>query len=281
MRNNEKRLGIAPNTPPDAAHSVAAAAGTPLAFVVPTEFIDLPSQGKFYLQGHPLCGEDTIEIKFMTAKEEDILTSATLIKKGIVLDRLIDNLLVDKRIKSSGLLSGDRNAIVVAARKSAYGKEYETTITCPDCDEDSVHSFDLNDVKHVNNCADQEFLNKENIIYDSENCIFNITLPKSQVVIGTRLLTGHAVRHVNNQKREETSVTDMLKTIIVSVNENTDQALVNSFIDTMPAMDSKYLRNLYSNMIPNIDMKQEFLCVYCGYMTEMEVPFTAAFFWPE
>ena len=162
MRNNEKRLGLAPNTPPDAAHNVAAAT-TPLAFVVPTEFVELPSQGKFYPQGHPLCGEDTIEIKFMTAKDEDILTSTTLIKKGLVLDRLIDNLLIDKRIKSNSLLTGDRNAIIVAARRSAYGSDYEITVSCPDCEESSLHSYDLGDVKHVCCGFDQEFLNEENI----------------------------------------------------------------------------------------------------------------------
>jgi hypothetical protein len=279
MRNNEKRLGLAPNTPPDAAHN-AAAASTPLAFVVPTEFVELPSQGKFYPEGHPLCGEDTVEIKFMTAKDEDILTSATLIKKGIVLDRLIDNLLVDKRFKSDSLLTGDRNAIVVAARQSAYGASYETTVTCPDCDKDSVHSFDLSEVKHVCLGFDQEYLREENITYDSENCIFNVTLPRSQVTVGVRLLNGQLERYVS-QKKEEATITDTLKMIIVSVNGGFDQNTIYSFIDAMPAADSKYLRNTYSNLTPNIDMKQDFICVYCDYINEMEVPFTAAFFWPE
>ena len=279
MRNNEKRLGLAPDTPSGAADATAAAA--PLTFVVPTEFVELPSQGKFYPEGHPLHDEDTIEIKFMTAKEEDILTSTALIKKGVVLERLISNLLIDKKIKSSSLLMGDRNAIIVAARISAYGSEYDTTATCPDCSKESSNSYDLQQIEHTSNCLDPDFLNQENIVYDTENYIFNIVLPKSQVTVGTKLMTGRSDRHTNAQKQEEASVTELLKTIIVSVNDNSDKTLINNFVDSMPAMDSKYLRRLYAKLVPNIDMKQEFLCVYCGHVSDMEVPFTAAFFWPE
>ena len=279
MRNNEKRLGLGPDTPSTTDASAAAPAS--LAFVVPTEFVELPSRGNFYPEGHPLHNEDTIEIKFMTAKEEDILTSTALIKKGVVLERLINNLLVDKRIKPSSLLVGDRNAIIVAARISAYGNEYETTVTCPDCSEESLNSYDLQQLEHISNCLDPEFLNQENIAYDTENHTFNIVLPKSQVTVGTKLMTGRLARSANEQKKEEASVTELLKTIIVSVENNSDKTLINNFVDSMPAMDSKFLRRLYAKLIPNVDMKQEFLCVYCGYVTEMEVPFTAAFFWPE
>jgi len=279
MRNNEKRLGLGPNTPSTA--DASAAASTSLAFVVPTEFVELPSQGKFYPEGHPLHNEDTIEIKFMTAKDEDILTSTTLIKKGVVLERLISNLLVDKRIKPNSLLVGDRNAVIVAARISAYGSEYETTVVCPDCTKEGQNSYDLQQLEHTNHCLDPEFLNQENIIYDDENQTFNVVLPKSQVTVGTRLMTGRSARATNEQKKEEASVTELLKTIIVSVENNLDKTLINNFVDSMPAMDSKFLRRLYAKLIPNVDMKQEFLCIYCGYVAEMEVPFTAAFFWPE
>jgi hypothetical protein len=70
--------------------------------------VDLPSQGRFYAQGHPLHGQDSIEIKQMTAKEEDILTSRTLLKKGVALDKLIESLIVNKAINPSTLLIGDR-----------------------------------------------------------------------------------------------------------------------------------------------------------------------------
>jgi hypothetical protein len=85
-------------------------------FVVPTEFVELPSGGRYYHEGHPLHGESAIEIKQMTAKEEDMLTSKTLLKKGVALDRVISSLIVNKAIDPDSLLVGDRNAIIVSTR---------------------------------------------------------------------------------------------------------------------------------------------------------------------
>ena len=93
-------------------------------FTVPTTFVELPSMGLFYPEDHPLYGEEAVEIKFMTAKEEDILTSQALIRKNLVIDRSIASLLVDKRIDPGSLLVGDRSAIILEARKTAYGTDY-------------------------------------------------------------------------------------------------------------------------------------------------------------
>ena len=93
----------------------------------PTEVVDLPSQGLLYPKDSPLSS-GTIEIKYMTAREEDILTSANLIKRGVVVEKLIEALIVDKSIKSNELLVGDKNAVLIAARILAYGKNYEVEI---------------------------------------------------------------------------------------------------------------------------------------------------------
>ena len=90
-------------------------------FVVPTEFVELPSQGRYYPEGHPLHGEDTIEIRHMTAKEEDILTSRTLLKKGVALDRVLQNVIVNKQISAESMLVGDRNAAIIAMREIGRG----------------------------------------------------------------------------------------------------------------------------------------------------------------
>jgi len=97
----------------------------PMDFVTPTEFVDLPSLGK-YPEGHPLKGKESIEIKYMTAKDEDILTSRSLLKKGMAIDRLINNLIKDQNIDPAHLYIGDRNAIIIHARASAYGTDYKT-----------------------------------------------------------------------------------------------------------------------------------------------------------
>ena len=99
-RNNGDRLGADRTEAASSPSAAVAAEPTGLAFSTPTEFVDLPSEGRFYPQGHPLHGRDSIEIKFMTAKDEDILTSQTLLKKGLAINRLIDNVIVNKKIKS-------------------------------------------------------------------------------------------------------------------------------------------------------------------------------------
>ena len=284
MRNNEKRLGqVLPGPQPGDAPA-AHQQGTPLAFVVPTEFVELPSRGAFYPYGHPLHGEDTIEIKFMTAKEEDILTSSTLIKKGIVLERLIDNLLVDQRIKASDLFVGDRNAIMIAARKSAYGRSYETKVTCPSCGNQSEEEYDLDDVNNVGQCFDDDFLKENKIIIDRQTGTFQVELPKSSITIGLKLLTGRDelnLAQVRKQRTEEAIVTDTLMSVIATVAGSQDRLAIKNFVDSMPAMDSKFIRNIYGKLVPNIEFKRSFACLECYYVTDLEVPFTAAFFWPE
>ena len=93
----------------------------------PTEVVDLPSKGLLYPEGSPLS-TGKIEIKYMTAKEEDILTSANLIKQGVVVEKLLESLIIDKSIKVDDLLIGDKNAVLIASRILAYGKEYEVEV---------------------------------------------------------------------------------------------------------------------------------------------------------
>ena len=97
----------------------------------PTEVVDLPSKGLLYPEGHPLS-KGTIEMKYMTAKEEDILTSQNLIKKGVVIDQLLKSLIVTK-VGLDELLIGDKNAVMLAARILGYGKTYSVDTTCPNC----------------------------------------------------------------------------------------------------------------------------------------------------
>ena len=106
----------------------------------PSEVIDLPSEGKLYPKGHPLK-DGKIEIKYMTAKEEDILTSQNLIKKGVVIDRLLDSLILTNGVKTDDMVLGDKNAVMVAARILAYGPEYECQVTNPNTGETFCISF--------------------------------------------------------------------------------------------------------------------------------------------
>ncbi len=125
MRGHRQSNAMPPSGPTQQAEAFS--------FVVPTDFVDLPSKGRYYPANHPLYNKDILEIKHMTAKEEDILTSKTLLKKGIAIDRVIANVIVDKSIDPNSLLVGDRNAIVIALRAASYGSRYETKVVCPSC----------------------------------------------------------------------------------------------------------------------------------------------------
>ena len=142
-RNNQDRLGTQDEgqNPPiqDQVKSV-------LDFVMPTEHVELPTKGKFYSQDHPLHNVESVEIKYMTAKETDILTSQTLLKKGLAIDRMLQGILLDKKIRVEDLYVGDKNALIVAARISGFGREYETSTTCTGCGSSTNQSFDLGDI---------------------------------------------------------------------------------------------------------------------------------------
>jgi len=284
VRNNEDRLGH--REPSDSSPIPQARPGpqsSPFSFVVPTEFVTLPSKGKYYPEGHPLHDAEVIEISHMTAKEEDILTSKSLLRKGVAIDRLLQNIIVDKTINSMNLLIGDKNAIIVATRIHAYGADYETKVTCPACGTTSPYGFDLNEV----DLDFEEDLSLYEGVVQKKDHNYVIDLPKTKVQVEVRLLTGQDEKNLaeaTTMKRKhnlpESPLTDQFRAFIVSVNGNADPAYINSFIEAVPAADSRFLRSVYDKLVPNIDMSQQFSCNNCGYDTAMEVPLSAEFFWP-
>ncbi len=275
IRKNEDRTG------PKSTASDQVDPASLLDFVTPTEFVELPSQGQGYPEGHPLHGEEMIEIKFMTAKDEDILTSRSLLKKGVALERLIKNLIVNKAISSKDLLIGDRNAIVIAARSSAYGHIYETKVTCPSCSEIQKNKFDLTmPVVHRGfESEEYEYELKE------DNC-YHITTPYSKLDIGLRLLTGRDEMELmkifkKNKNGEDFMVSTQMLLYIQSVNGHTDSRVVQHFINNAPAQEARYVRNAYKELAPDLKISGDFECRSCGYEQELEVPFNADFFWPD
>ena len=289
MRNNEKRLGVSQgqSLPEDAVAATTAPqqpATQGLSFVVPTEFVELPSGGQFYSEDHPLHNKEVVEVRYMTAKEEDILTSTALIKRGLAIERLLASILVDKNIDTQSLVAGDRNAILVAARISGYGKVYETKVGCPSCGEVSKHIFDLSESSLKQHCFDQEFLKEKEI--ELKDGVFYITLPRTQVRVGMRVLTGKDEVYLMNVKKKKksndtsTAVTDQLSNIIVSLNGDHDSWNIRRFVEVLPISDSQYVRNTYKQITPNLDLTQAFGCMGCGHIEDMEVPFNTEFFWP-
>ena len=286
MSRNRERVGGTKQTHADPPVPQATAEGvqeSPFSFVVPTEFVDLPSGGRFYAEGRPLHNESTIEIKQMTAKEEDILTSRSLLKKGIALDRVLRNVIIDKRIDVNTLLIGDKNAIVVATRVTGYGNEYTTNVTCPSCGVNQDFTFDLNDAQVIG----PEDLDSRDIVNNGDGT-FNIVLEKSNLAVTFKLLTGREEKRLlklsenkKTKKEGEKNITLQLSTIIHEVNGDDDPKLIDYVVQNLPSSDSRQLRLAYKASNPDLDLTQEFECSECDYEQDMEVPLTADFFWPD
>ena len=282
-RNRERTRGVQQHDTSPPPQIMQNEGGGGFSFVVPTEFVELPSGGKFYPEGHPLHGESSIEIRQMTAKEEDMLTSRTLLKKGVALDRVIENLIVDRRIDPDSLLVGDKNAIVIAMRVSGYGNEYDTQVTCPVCDVAQEYSFDLNKAK----IFPGELKEGWNII-NNDNGTFNVALPVTKVEVTFKLLTGRDEKNLLNgvevdrkQKTHEKGITRQIISIVTAVNGDSSAEAINYLVQNIPSMDSRHLRLAYKSVGPTVDLTQHFACEECDNEQELEVPLTADFFWPD
>jgi hypothetical protein len=248
----------------------------------PTEVIDLPSKGYFYPEGHPLSS-GKIELKYMTAKEEDILSSQNLIKQGVVIDKLLQSLIVTK-VKYDDILTADKNAIFIAARVLAYGADYETKITCPKCGTTSNYTIDL-----------QSFESKE-LDWDSlerGKHTLTFTLPVGKQELEIKFLTHGDEKELEkalekNAKQAaltgiNNELTTRLKRIVVSVNGSTDPSLISQTVDNMLSRDSLALRQFLKAMTPDLDTSFSFACNNpgCDYKVEkMQLPITTQFFWP-
>lgn len=282
MSRNRDRMGIPTpqdnSTPPQAQQETAG-----FSFVVPTEFVELPSGGRFYPETHPLYGQTTIEIKQMTAKEEDMLTSRTLLKSGVAIERVIQSLIMDKRINPDSMLVGDRNAVIIAARISGYGSDYNTNVSCPACGATQEYGIDLHDA-NVHNGEIPDVLG----VVDNEDGTFTTTLPKTRVQVAFRLLNGADEKNLVSQlenarkrKRPEQAITTQIRNMVVSVNGDESIQALNYLIENIPSLDARHLRACYREVAPNIDLTQVFQCGECGHEQDMEVPLSADFFWPD
>ena len=238
----------------------------------PSEVIDLPSEGKLYPKDSPLR-DGKIELKYMTAKEEDILTSQNLITKGVVLDRLLDALILTPGVNIDDLFLGDKNAVMVAARILAYGPEY----TCEVLNPMSGTSFE-----HTFNLASCPFKNLDGDVTDNA---FEITLPVSKKVVVFKLLTGKDEKNISSELQNlkklgsdvSPELTTRLKHSIVSVDKDTLQKSISNFVDNMLAKDSVFLRTKIRKASPDIELVQE---VKIGDQSvKVDIPMTANFFW--
>ena len=249
-------------------------------FEVPLESVPLPSNGVVYPPESSLHMRETVEIRSMSAREEDILTSRALIKKGTVITELIKSCLIDKKIYVPDMLAGDRNAIMVALRITGYGAEYAVEADCPKCNVRSKQEFNLGDMP-IKRLQIEPVAKGQNV--------FEFKLPVTKKTVNFKFLTGRDEEEISTiQERTKKQgaqadniVTNRLQFAIVSIDGKTDRSSINGFIRNMPARDSMSLRKFIDANEPGIDMKGNFDCPSCSDVNEVRVPLGASFFWPD
>lgn len=249
-------------------------------FEIPIESVPLPSNGLVYPPESSIHCKETVDIRAMTAREEDILTSRALIKKGTVITELIKSCLTDKRIQVPDMIVGDRNAIMVALRITGYGAEYAVEADCPKCSARSKQEFNL---------ADMPIKRLELEPISKGQNVFEFKLPVTKKTVQFKFLTGRdeeEISAIQEKSKKHGAIADNLVTsrlqyAIVSVEGKTDRSTINAFIRNMPARDSMSLRKYIEAHEPGIEMKGEFDCASCGEQSEVRVPLGASFFWPD
>ena len=242
-------------------------------FKLPTETVELPSKGLLYPADSPLAS-GTIEMKYMTAKEEDILTNANYLANGTVIDKLLESLIVTEGVEYGKLLVGDKNAIMIAARILAYGKEYEFTYR------GEKVKTDLSNLS--NKVVDSE------IFKDRKN-EFEFNLPSSGNLVTFKLLTHQDERDIENELKglrkldseSNPEGSTRLKYIITSINGSREQKDIRSFVDTyLLARDARELRKYYNKITPDIDLTSS-VTTSTGVEEGVSIPVTIGFFWPD
>jgi hypothetical protein len=241
----------------------------------PTEVIDLPSQGKVYPKDSPIA-DGKLELKYMTTREEDILMSQNLIKKGVVIDKLLDSLIVTPKVTQKDLILGDKNAVLVAARILAYGPEYTTEIVNPnDLDQKIKHTFDLSKCPFKNISEDVDYTNNS----------FDFKLPVGKNDLKFKILTGADEVLMNKDIEQsakfgyDTSITTRLRHSIIEVDGDNKKETITSFSQNMLARDSVALRNYINEVSPDIDMTSE--VEMGGETVSVSIPLSVEFFWPQ
>tara|TARA_Y100000592_G_C5474485_1_gene321458 strand:+ start:145 stop:924 length:780 start_codon:yes stop_codon:yes gene_type:complete len=240
-----------------------------------SEIVDLASGGKGYSKDNPLAS-GKIELKYMTTKEEDILTSQNLIKQGIVIDKLLESLILTEGVDVNKMLVGDKNAVLVAARILAYGPEYNVTLNHPNTGEEIQHTFNLTDCEFRELPDDVDYSDKR---FEFKTPITKDTIAWDLIDGTTEVQINKTMEAMKKKMGKESAVTTRLKSIVKSVNGDDNKLSINSYIDNMLARDALAFRREIARVSPDIVMEQEI--EWEGETISVVIPMDIEFFWPK
>ena len=247
---------------------------------VPVELVPLPSKGVIYDPETPLYKKEAVKIRAMTARDEDILASAALIKEGTVLDHLITSCLKEKGVNSHELVIGDRNALMVAIRVTGYGTDYPVGVNCNSCGKHNDVNINLGELEIKRLGVEPAEIGKN---------LFEYTLPVTKKKVKFKFITmkdekENSIRAKSLKKnmsdKAGTAVTDSLEMAICEIDGITDKNKIRHFILNMPAYDSRSLRKFIKDNEPGMNMTWQYDCSACDRENNIAIPITSEFFWP-
>jgi hypothetical protein len=250
-------------------------------FEFPTEVITLPSKGLIYSESNPLS-KGSVEIKYMTAREEDILASQNLIKKGVVLDKLFESVVVSEGVSVGDISVGDKNAILLATRILGYGADYNVEVTDPFTGESQKVTIDLAKIQTKE--VDDSLLNRENryefeLPISKKKIKFKLLTHKDEIDINAEIQALN--RLVKGDSVVSQDVSTRLRYMIQEVEGNTDRGFINNFVkNSLLARESKALREYVRTISPDLDLKYQFTSDLTGESEALDIPFGVGFFYP-
>lgn len=249
----------------------------PKSYPFPTEIISLPSKGLVYPESNPLS-KGEVTVKLMTAREEDILTSATLIKKGIQLDKLLESIVVEPGVSINDLVIGDKNAILVTSRILAFGPDYEAKINDPFDNEEIDITIDLSQIKVKE--IDENKLNRSNE-YDFFLPISKTNIKFKLLTHGDELIINKDIEASQKALKQSNEITTRYRRIITEVDGVRDTGTISNFVtNRLLAGDSKALRKYISDITPDLDLKFDYTSPVTGETEALRIPFGIGFFYP-
>lgn len=249
------------------------------AYSVPVSTVRLPSKGLTYPHESPLYMADHVDIKAVTATEENILASPVLIRNGKVLTTLMRACITNRLVDPDEMLLGDKNAVLIAIRVSAYGAKYPARVTCQECQEEGEYEFDISRLS-------LKTLEAEPAGGPGTN-EFPFALPVSKRTAHFKLMDVHTSAQlskdmdaVRKKTGQEQVVTMRLQAQVTRLQGVEGKAEIAKAIASLPAQDSHALRRYMDDIAPDVDMTQAFECRSCGKSSEVEIPLGTGFFWP-
>ena len=251
----------------------------PLSFVAPTEFVDLPSKGLGYPKDHPLYKQESIEIRFMTAKDEDVLSNQSYIRKGIATERLLENIIINKKINPITMLVADRNAVLIQARGTAYGFDYEAIVSCPKCQTKNRMEFDLRTPK-----IEGGWKVEQDIVTMTEEGYFKTKMPYSKFEIVFKPANGEqeaALTEAIVNQKDSFDLVEQYKKMIISIEGYSQKEVIERYVDNMPIYDADHLKICLGYCTPSIRVTEKLTCKSCSHEEEVDVPMGTDFFWPK